>query len=679
MTRSALCGISLLIAACAFVGRARSQASLVEFEEAWSSSFATVALALGLAYALWPSEKQVADFKADDAVIAQRHRVRSIMRRHGALLPQPVASRPLDVIDMDAPFRGSWRYVVIILTIGTIIVPLALWLLGCVASTGVVLTVYGFYNAWKMGLHVAIFACVGCDKVALYQKTDFKAMYEAQQTCESPELSWRKWEDILHFVIMPNYKEDPEVLRRAVESIASSAIAAKQVCLVLAMEAREVEAEEKSEQLRRQFDGQFKHFITTYHPEGLPGEMPGKSSNTRWAANQILDVFMPQHQVDPACAVFTVADADSEFHAEYFAALTYHFLSAGAAEEETPRRQLMIWQPPILHFKNYISQPALVKWCSLMTSLHELACLADHSASRIAYSTYSISADLASAVRGWDPDWISEDWHMTLKCFLATGGRLRIAPIFLPILNYAPEAESAMETNQARWAQGKRHALGFAELVYFLDHFPRVLGCIRSRWDRAVFVWRSFFMWTNCLMTHLVMATYWFLTPLNGIYILWYVRHGSRSEFAIEDGIFLANFLSQALICISFLAVCIASVRVYECVKGRIRGSDSASLSKRWRCRYLHSVATIFETASILPLFFILAAGCEWVAAFKTAHTHRFDYEVALKPCLSKLTREVLHKASESPGVGDSNSESTCAESRPISEQPSEDEKEVVA
>ena len=29
---------------------------------------------------------------------------------------------------------------------------------------------------------------------------------------------------------------------------------------------------------------------------------------------------------------------------------------------------------------------------------------------------------------------------MALKCFFATGGRLKVTPIFLAILNYAPEA-----------------------------------------------------------------------------------------------------------------------------------------------------------------------------------------------------------------------------------------------
>lgn len=249
---------------------------------------------------------------------------------------------------------------------------------------------------------------------------------------------------------------------------------------------------------------------------------------------------------------------------------------------------------------------------------------------------------------------------MALKCFLATGGRLQILPIYLPILNYAPEGESATETQQARWAQGKRHALGFAELVYFLDHFMRILGSISKGRDQLLFVWRSFFLWTNCLMTHLVMATYWFLAPLNAIAIAWFLRSG-RHHSIIEVVAFGVNCITQVVIGLSFVGVCIASAILYDCVKDRVSGSGDPALPFRWRSTCINSVATILETGVILPLFFLLAAACEWVAAIKCAHTHRFDYEVALKPNLSK---EAIESKSDSTASG----ASSASESEETSE-----------
>jgi hypothetical protein len=91
--------------------------------------------------------------------------------------------------------------------------------------------------------------------------------------------------------------------------------------------------------------------------------------------------------------------------------------------------------------------------CVRSIAQHELANLADTSATPMPYSTYSCMSNLAKNVGGWDPDWISEDWHMFLKCFLHTGGRVGVQPILLPIVNYTPEDKTWVGTVWARWIQ----------------------------------------------------------------------------------------------------------------------------------------------------------------------------------------------------------------------------------
>ena len=114
--------------------------------------------------------------------------------------------------------------------------------------------------------------------------------------------------------------------------------------------------------------------------------------------------------------VITVADADSDFHSVYFEGLTYKVCTT----PDKALREVTVWQSPIMHYKNYHSPPAVVKLCSLFVTQHELANLSDDSATPLPYSTYSLMSNLAKKVGGWDPDWISEDWHMFLKCFLGT-------------------------------------------------------------------------------------------------------------------------------------------------------------------------------------------------------------------------------------------------------------------
>lgn len=79
----------------------------------------------------------------------------------------------------------------------------------------------------------------------------------------------------------------------------------------------------------------------------------------------------------------------------YFEALNYKVTCTVTQH----KRETSIWQPPIMHYKNYHSQPAVVKLCSLFVTQHELANLADDSATPLPYSTYSITSNLARKVR----------------------------------------------------------------------------------------------------------------------------------------------------------------------------------------------------------------------------------------------------------------------------------------
>merc|ERR1719486_577419 len=106
----------------------------------------------------------------------------------------------------------------------------------------------------------------------------------------------------------------------------------------------------------------------------------------------------------------------------------------------------------------------------------ELAALTDPNAVRFPYSTYSLCMSLANEVGGWDPEWIAEDWHMGIKCYLLTFGYSRVITVPLPTLNYMPEEDDWMGSIFARWAQAKRHALGFSDLSYYFMMLPLIFA-----------------------------------------------------------------------------------------------------------------------------------------------------------------------------------------------------------
>lgn len=60
------------------------------------------------------------------------------------------------------------------------------------------------------------------------------------------------------------------------------------------MEEREKDADVKARTLSDQFRGDFGRITYCIHPYGLPGEVPGKSSNQSWAVNQASQYYDEQ-------------------------------------------------------------------------------------------------------------------------------------------------------------------------------------------------------------------------------------------------------------------------------------------------------------------------------------------------------------------------------------------------
>mmetsp|Transcript_63148 Transcript_63148/g.133301 ORF Transcript_63148/g.133301 Transcript_63148/m.133301 type:complete len:664 (+) Transcript_63148:490-2481(+) len=356
-------------------------------------------------------------------------------------------------------------------------------------------TVYMFIQCFAL----LVFSLVGLGRVWQDSRVKWYAKYSrwrerADKSGEKRPLSldWKEttdllWNDIIHIVMLPSYKTPIEVLRESIQHLEKYEWAQTHMGVVLAFEQRELDVDKKAQQLCSEFEGHFRFLTVSYHPADLPGHVPGKSSNECWAFQHACAELEAVHGIsrhDPR-VLMTVMDDDSEFHENYFEALTYHYITA-----PPHRRCRMTFQPPICHFKNYLRQPLVVRVSSLFATLSELASLANPFDCHVNYSSYSLSLSLASAVGGWDPDYLAEDWHMFAKCSLKTGGLVKCQPIFLPLLNYTPEEESYLGTCRSRWEQAKRHALGVSELVYVIQGL--CLACFELRgWGRRlVFFWR---------------------------------------------------------------------------------------------------------------------------------------------------------------------------------------------
>lgn len=320
------------------------------------------------------------------------------------------------------------------------------------------------------------------------------------------EENWtKKWQDflkknpnadegMLHIVVLPNYKEDEEMLGQTVDNLAGANMAGKYMVVVLGMEQREGPgAKEKADRLIARHKHRFHDMFATYHPPDIPGEIAGKSSNTQWSFREVQrwygNFVSRNHEIehDISKVFLTVADADSLHHQDYFTNMALQGLKMSQGE-----RSWTIWQPPVLLSRNFEKVPGPVRISACATLCFEVAGLVSSSfQDHCCFSAYSITLACANhpIVDGWDADVIAEDHHMYMKCMMASYweeifssrkvekiSRMQLKPVWLPVTSYLVEDPSGdyWASCYARFQQARRHSQGVAELSYILLQWASV-------------------------------------------------------------------------------------------------------------------------------------------------------------------------------------------------------------
>jgi len=263
----------------------------------------------------------------------------------------------------------------------------------------------------------------------------------------------------LFCIILPNYKEDMETLEETLRVMASHPQARYSYHVFLAMEEKEEKAEVKAASLISTFESQFFRMSYTMHPEGIPGESQGKSSNEAWAAKEISRQYTDE--LVRKNTIITTMDADTHLSQRYFTQI------ARLHTEHAETNESCIYVPPIVFDRNLHHVPLFVRTADLMWAGAGISSLYTGSTVCIPTSVYSLPMTLVEHVGGWDtdPGSIGEDLHMYLKCFFALSGNLKTHMI------YAAASQCDVSTDvkgisgyidglNARYKQALRHMWG---------------------------------------------------------------------------------------------------------------------------------------------------------------------------------------------------------------------------
>ena len=342
---------------------------------------------------------------------------------------------------------------------------------------------------------------------------------------------------VTHIIIIPNYQETEEKLRRIVGTIAAQTFPLERIYVVLAMEKRETDGKRKANKIIKEFSNVFGGVYASFHPDIL-GEVKGKSSNESFAAKEMDRILIDGKIVDENFATITTADTDSMFDHQYFSYLAHGFVNE-------PKKYNRFWQSANVDHNNFWSVPAATRIFSFFSSLWRTGLLVQGDR-LIATSTYSLSYLLIKRIGFWDTDVIPEDYRVFFKAYFAMKGDIKANPIFLKTTMDSPLSPTYVGSLQNKYSQIRRWSYGASDDPVFIKWYLTVPGVPFVRKTKILY---------HVLLDHFLWPANWFILTIATSVIALVNPEFSRTALGYMLPILARIILTTSLISLMIMVV----------------------------------------------------------------------------------------------------------------------------
>jgi hypothetical protein len=276
--------------------------------------------------------------------------------------------------------------------------------------------------------------------------------------------SGKPWNEMYHLVILPFYKEPASIIRGALASLAHGHYPADRFIIVLSTEERGGEESQVTlRAMEQEFGSTFFKFLTTTHPAGIPGEIPGKGSNESWAGRHVLKEVIAPLNISHERILVSVFDIDTVVPKDFFACLTWNFFHA-----EHPLRSS--YQPIPIFTNNIWEAPAFARVFAFSTTFWQMIQQA-RPERLVTFSSQSISFKALVDIDFWQTNVVSEDSRIFWQCLLKYDGDWRTVPLHFPVYMDANVAPTFWQTLKNQYKQIRRWAFGVENNPYLLFGF----------------------------------------------------------------------------------------------------------------------------------------------------------------------------------------------------------------
>lgn len=299
-----------------------------------------------------------------------------------------------------------------------------------------------------------------------------------------------QWNNYYHLIMIPTYKESLEILVPAFEAIIKSTYPKEKLILCVGFEGRDTpEKIEATTAYLKSIEPKIGKVITTIHPHGLPGEVPGQGSNKNWMVNKTLPE-LKKMGISPKNVFITTLDADFVVHPQFLGGALHKYLSTPEKD-----RDLYSYTGVFLFHNNYWQSPAPTRLIATGTAFWQLSEMVG-SDKYINYSSMSINLQTVLNIGLWIPNKVNDDSGFYWKAFYQTKGRYKVLPHFMPLTADAVLDVNLYKTFQNQYLQLKRWAYGVEHIPFIFKQYFRSRDIdFWNKTDKLTFIFWSYFKW----------------------------------------------------------------------------------------------------------------------------------------------------------------------------------------
>lgn len=301
----------------------------------------------------------------------------------------------------------------------------------------------------------------------------------------------KSWQDIYHLVFLPIYKEGSEVLEATLEGLLKSNYPKSKMAVILCWEERGGSATgEAVRQIESSYKDKFFHLSAIMHPVGLEGELPGKSSNTSYAAQKIKTDLVDRLGIPYSNILVSNFDIDTIVFPEYFGVLTYRFLT-------TPNPLRASYQPVPFYTNNIWEAPSLARVVAFGTTFWYSINQEQPDRSQT-FSSHSMPWQALVDVGFWQKNMVNEDSRIFCQCYLQYDGDYRVVSLYYPVSMDANVGPTFWRTTEAIYKQQRRWAYGSENIPYLLYGFSKNSKIKRrNKWYWSFVTIEGFHSWAT--------------------------------------------------------------------------------------------------------------------------------------------------------------------------------------